>query len=150
MSNDSSKKTVLACVIGVLFIIGMIGSKTPEKCKTDGCSRTTVENSRYCSIHDPFYEGARLYERNHSGSSYSSSASKTNSSSSSSSSSSYKSSSSSSSSSGYKSSSSSKSSYNSKTSMPDCDDYEDYDDFMDDWDGCMPDGSDAEDYWEDW
>lgn len=138
MSNDSSKKTVLACVIGVLFIIGMIGSMTPEKCKTDGCSRTTVENSRYCSIHDPFYEGARLYERNHSGSSYSSSASKTNSSSSSSSSSS-----------GYKSSSSSKSSYN-KTSMPDCDDYEDYDDFMDDWDGYMPDGSDAEDYWEDW
>lgn len=34
--------------------------------------------------------------------------------------------------------------------MPDCDDYEDYDDFMDDWDGDMPDGSDAEDYWEDW
>jgi len=34
--------------------------------------------------------------------------------------------------------------------MPDCDDYEDYEDFMDDWDGCMPDGSDAEDYWEDW
>lgn len=37
-----------------------------------------------------------------------------------------------------------------KYEMPDCDDYEDYDDFMDDWDGCMPDGSDAEDYWEDW
>ena len=34
--------------------------------------------------------------------------------------------------------------------MPDCDDYESYDDFMDDWDGNMPDGSDAEDYWEDW
>lgn len=34
--------------------------------------------------------------------------------------------------------------------MPDCDDYEDFDDFMDDWDGNMPDGSDAEDYWEDW
>lgn len=37
-----------------------------------------------------------------------------------------------------------------KYTMPDCDDYEDYDDFMDDWDGCMPDGSDAEDYWENW
>lgn len=23
-------------------------------------------------------------------------------------------------------------------------------DFMDDWDGYMPDGSDAEDYWENW
>lgn len=34
--------------------------------------------------------------------------------------------------------------------MPDPDDYEDFDDFMDDWDGCMPDGSDAEDYYEDW
>lgn len=37
-----------------------------------------------------------------------------------------------------------------KTEMPDCDDYENYEDFMDDWDGYMPDGSDAEDYWEDW
>lgn len=48
--------------------------------------------------------------------------------------------------------SSTKSSYSSKKKyqMPDCDDYEDYDDFMDDWDGCMPDGSDAEDYWENW
>ena len=34
--------------------------------------------------------------------------------------------------------------------MPDCDDYEDYEDFMDNWDGYMPDGSDAEDYWENW
>lgn len=37
-----------------------------------------------------------------------------------------------------------------KYEMPDCDDYDSYDDFMDDWDGCMPDGSDAEDYWENW
>ena len=35
-------------------------------------------------------------------------------------------------------------------SMPDPDDYEDFDDFMDNWDGNMPDGSDAEDYWENW
>lgn len=35
-------------------------------------------------------------------------------------------------------------------SMPDCDDYEDFDEFMDDWDGCMPDDSDAEDYWDNW
>ena len=34
--------------------------------------------------------------------------------------------------------------------MPDCDDYESYEEFMDDWDGDMPDGSDAEDYWEEW
>ena len=37
-----------------------------------------------------------------------------------------------------------------KTTMPDCDDYEDYEEFMDEWDGNMPDGSDAEDYWEEW
>lgn len=37
-----------------------------------------------------------------------------------------------------------------KPEMPDCDDYENYEDFMDDWDGYMPDGSDAEDYWENW
>lgn len=36
------------------------------------------------------------------------------------------------------------------TTMPDCDDYESYDDFLDDWDGNMPDGSDASDYWDDW
>ena len=29
-------------------------------------------------------------------------------------------------------------------------DYDDLDDFLDDWDGCMPDGSDAEDYWGNW
>ena len=34
--------------------------------------------------------------------------------------------------------------------MPDCDDYADYDDFMDDWDGNMPDGSDAGEYWDNW
>lgn len=37
-----------------------------------------------------------------------------------------------------------------KYTMPDCDDYDSYEDFMDEWDGCMPDGSDAEDYWENW
>ena len=47
-------------------------------------------------------------------------------------------------------SSNKKSSSTKKYRMPDCDDYESYDDFMDDWDGNMPDGSDAEDYWEDW
>lgn len=48
------------------------------------------------------------------------------------------------------SSSKKKSSTGKKKSMPDCDDYDSFDDFMDDWDGCMPDGSDAEDYWENW
>lgn len=34
--------------------------------------------------------------------------------------------------------------------MPDCDDYENWGDFVDDWDGNMPDGSDASDYWDNW
>lgn len=37
-----------------------------------------------------------------------------------------------------------------KYSMPDCDDYDSYEEFMDEWEGFMPDGSDAEDYWENW
>lgn len=49
-----------------------------------------------------------------------------------------------------KSTSKSTSSYKKKVTMPDCDDYDSYEDFMDDWDGYMPDGSDAEDYWENW
>lgn len=34
--------------------------------------------------------------------------------------------------------------------MPDPDDYDNWGDFMDDWDGNMPDGSDASDYWDNW
>ena len=34
--------------------------------------------------------------------------------------------------------------------MPDCDDYGSWGEFMDDWDGNMPDGSDASDYWDNW
>jgi len=44
----------------------------------------------------------------------------------------------------------SSSSSNSEYEMPDCDDYDSFEEFMDDWDGCMPDGSDAEDYWDNW
>lgn len=51
--------------------------------------------------------------------------------------------------------SSSKPTYKSKqktkeSEWPDPDDYDSYEDFMDEWDGYMPDGSDAEDYWENW
>ena len=38
----------------------------------------------------------------------------------------------------------------SRIEWPDCDDYEEFDEFMDDWEGNMPDGSDAEDYWDNW
>ncbi len=37
-----------------------------------------------------------------------------------------------------------------KDEMPDCDDYDNWGEFMDDWDGNIPDGSDASDYWDNW
>ncbi len=50
----------------------------------------------------------------------------------------------------YKKSSGKKSSKKSCQEWPDCDDYWDEDEFLDDWDGNMPDGSDAMDYWDNW
>lgn len=52
----------------------------------------------------------------------------------------------------YKKSINKKSSKKSSKSVewPDCDDYWDEDEFLDDWDGNMPDGSDAMDYWDNW
>ena len=50
----------------------------------------------------------------------------------------------------YKKSSSKKSSKKSCQEWPDCDDYWDEDEFLDDWDGNMPDDSDAMDYWDNW
>ncbi len=52
----------------------------------------------------------------------------------------------------YKKSTSKKSSKKSSKCVewPDCDDYWDEDEFLDDWDGNMPDGSDAMDYWDNW
>ena len=43
-----------------------------------------------------------------------------------------------------------KSSKKASKEWPDCDDYWDEDEFLDDWDGNMPDGSDAMDYWDNW
>ena len=52
----------------------------------------------------------------------------------------------------YKKSTNKKSSKKSSKNVewPDCDDYWDEDEFLDDWDGNMPDGSDAMDYWDNW
>ncbi len=50
----------------------------------------------------------------------------------------------------YQKSNSKKSSRKSCAEWPDCDDYWDEDEFLDDWDGNMPDDSDAMDYWDNW
>lgn len=114
-------------------------------CHHGSCTSKVISGSKYCSSHTCGKGRSGCYKevssanekcsscKNKSSSSYSSSTSK-------------KTTTTNKTTTTKKNSSSSKKTY----TMPDCDDYEDYDDFMDDWDGCMPDGSDAEDYWENW
>lgn len=149
------KKTVLRLAVALFASFMLVTGVAPEetyavsgKCIATGCNSSCSKASWYCYKHECKKSGCynkgtiHGYCSSHAPKSYSSS---------------YKSSSSSSKSSSKK-STSSKSSYSKSKSkskkryydMPDCDDYEDYDDFMDDWDGCMPDDSDAEDYWDNW
>lgn len=103
------------------------------KCSEKGCTNNAYHGSKYCSFHECGATSCKSKKAPNSGFCYShasydevlrkhnsSSAKKT------------------------------KKSSSSKRKMPDCDDYDSYEDFMDDWDGFMPDGSDAEDYWENW
>ena len=148
------KKTVLRLVVALFASFMVVTGFAPEetyassrKCIASGCSSYCSTPSWYCYKHEckkngcnnkGIYQGYCGTHVPKSNSSYKSSSSSSKSSS--------------------KKSTSSKSSYSKSKSkskkryydMPDCDDYEDYDDFMDDWDGCMPDDSDAEDYWDNW
>ena len=132
------KKTVLRLAVALFASFMLVTGVAPEetyavsgKCIATGCNSSCLKASWYCYKHECKKSGCdnkatnQGYCSTHASKSYSSS---------------------------YKSTSSSSKS-NSKKSyydMPDCDDYEDYDDFMDDWDGCMPDDLDAEDYWDNW
>ena len=146
------KKTFLRLVVTLFVaffaVTGFTTEKTyasSRKCVASGCSNYCKSSSIYCYKHECSKTSCHNKAINQGYCSTHASKS---------SSSSYKSSGSSKSgkrTSGYKSSSSKKSSKKKRYyEMPDCDDYEDYDDFMDDWDGCMPDDSDAEDYWDNW
>ena len=136
-NNDMNGLAKGLLIFGVILIIGLIGNgmDSKPKCIKFGCNSEQASGSSYCYLHKP-YTGSSSYKS--SGSSYSSGSTLKSTS--------------------YSSNNkSTSSSYNSKSyttkkkvEMPACDHYEDYDDFMDDWDGCMPDGSDAEDYWENW
>lgn len=149
------KKTVLRLAVALFVSFMMVTGFAPQetyavsgKCIATGCNSSCLKASWYCYKHECKKSGCdnkatnQGYCSTHASKSYSSS---------------YKSTSSSSKSNSKK-STSSKSSYSKSKSnfkksyydMPDCDDYEDYDDFMDDWDGCMPDDLDAEDYWDNW
>ena len=144
--GNSSSDTMIAllCTVGVLLIIGYIGVALEPKCSKSGCDNKAAEGSSYCYIHKPYrytsHSTSRDYNSTDSNSTTTATTERSDSTrvttnQPSTTRSSY-------------STQSSTSSYTGE--MPDCDDYEDYDEFMDDWDGCMPDGSDAEDYWEDW
>lgn len=126
-----SGKTIY--IIGTILFLAFIGSLIPDKCAWSGCDNSPHGSSRYCTKHDLFYDGGSSYKTSYTSNSYSTGYSSSKTSSSKSSNVSYKSNTS-----------------NGYTYMPDCDDYVSYDDFMDDWDGYMPDGSDAEDYWDNW
>ena len=125
---------------------GSTSNRESATCLHGSCEKGVIRGSLYCEFHTCGKGRNGCYREVNSANELCSSckAKKKNQSSNSTSSNSSKSYSSSS----Y--SSKKKSSSTKKYSMPDCDDYESYDDFMDDWDGNMPDGSDAEDYWEDW
>lgn len=137
-NNNNRVNTVmtLLCVFGVVFWVWLIGSSihdvSASKCSKSGCSNYKTSGSSYCYIHTP--------KKRTSTSSGKSASSKTYSGSS-------KNYSTTSSGSSYKSSGNS---YKSSYDMPDVDDYDSFDDFMDDWDGNMPDGSDAWDYYDNW
>ena len=154
MKKALVKITTLMMAAVIMFgLNGMVVNANSYRCIHSGCNNKTVSGSNYCSTHKCKKSGCTNCGLKKYGGYCSSS--HQNKSKSLSSSSSKKGS--------YNSSTSKKSSYSSTTSkksssstskrnyeMPDCDDYEDYDDFMDEWDGYMPDGSDAEDYWDNW
>ena len=127
---DAIMESTAAKIILVILIMAFIGSLFPEdhskECIKADCSSEKASGSNYCYLHKPIpssLSSSSSSKSNTTKSNYSSGTGGT-----------------------YKSTTKKSSS----KKMPDCDDYDSYDDFMDDWDGRMPDGSDAEDYWENW
>ena len=124
-------------VISLIVEMGFVIYLFLPKCDASGCLALPMNHSKYCKEHAYRYQQNHYYY--HKPSTSSSGGSKTSTTSTTgtgSSSNSYHSGSS------YH--------HSSKSTMPDCDDYDSFEDFMDDWDGCMPNGMDAEDYWNDW
>lgn len=125
--KEMTNKITAICIIIILIIGSIIGSfkedPTP-RCAKLGCDSTCASGSSYCYLHKPITISREDYEPGYKNTKGKSSSGNIY---------------------------SSTYSYSSgKSNMPDCDDYDSYEEFMDDWDGCMPDGSDAEDYWGNW
>ena len=125
-----TSKRFMVVIIAVLTICLLCGAKSTTKtCFKSGCKNKCAPGSSYCYIHK---SSSNTKKNSKSATTKKSSTSK-------------------------KSTGSSKSSRKRLTKksyytddMPDCDDYDNWGDFMDDWDGNMPDGSDASDYWDNW
>lgn len=117
---------ILLMVLSVLFSFPVLAS-AKKRCAVKGCNKSPMSYSSYCNLHGCMHSGCTrkridgsCYCSMHRSDSKKSTSKKK------------------------------KKSYIYKIEMPDCDDYEDWEEFMDDWDGCMPDGSDASDYWDNW
>lgn len=56
----------ICCVLGWVYFIAVIGSSIIQvgRCVERGCNNGRKANSQYCYTHDPFAEGARIYEEN--------------------------------------------------------------------------------------
>ena len=128
-----SIKKIAFIAIAVLMICLLCGAKSSstKTCFKSGCKNKCAPGSSYCYIHKS-HSNVKKDSRWETKKSNSSKSTK-------------------------KSSGSSKSGKRKITKksyytddMPDCDDYDNWGEFMDDWDGNMPDGSDASDYWDNW
>lgn len=128
-----SIKKIAFIAIAVLMICMLCGakSKSTKTCFKSGCNNKCASGSNYCYIHKSHSNVKKdsrwETKKNNSGKNTkkNSGSSKSN-----------------------KSKTTKKSYYT--EDMPDCDDYGSWGEFMDDWDGNMPDGSDASDYWDNW
>lgn len=122
--------SIIITIIVAALVIGLVGcteNVSAQTCLHSGCNRKCYSGDRYCYKHRVKTSTNKKSKTGKSTKSGSSSMKKTG-------------------------------PYNKDKSiktycfndMPDCDDYEDWGEFMDDWDGNMPDGSDASDYWDNW
>lgn len=125
----ATNKLFIVCIL-LLMVCMLCGAQKPSRksCVKSGCNNKRVTGSSYCYIHKP----SSITKKSNNTLKKNNSTNKKKGS-------------------GYSKPSKKKTTRNPYTTdMPDCDDYGSWGEFMDDWDGNMPDGSDASDYWDNW
>ena len=149
------KSIIIPVAIGILIIAGLTAKDEPKECAHYGCTNNAHGDSIFCRRHDPEYDdsesGIEVHmvnynygnygsiigtsDNNNSGRNDNNAGNRNN---------------------NRNNSNNSSNNRNVDTNsdnnveMPDCDDYEDYEEYIDDWDGVLPDGTDADDYWDNW